>query len=488
MNLLDIVCEDSITEILRNVFDPFLLKALTCTCKKMQSIIVRRFSEIGTYFNYKLNSDQVNTLNAIDASNEKYIYITLPMSAGKTALALIYCLKRVKKYGGSAVFYVTNKVLETAELEVKKLTAGKKCGTTIYVYTAQNKTFYKEGIVIASRQCTVPFKMTNVHTVICDEAHMGSLDRIVKGLPSAVTKMILLSAAQPVFNTAGELTSIKQKAEVIGHLCTEGMILPEKNLYILSSNPNDCYYVKPESVKHATDITDTYIRPEYKFCQDLIDSDLIMQTAIFLDVLQKLRGRTFICFYDINPDYPCWFSVGANGFSDRDHDLRLPIFQELGITYVKTLNDVMKTNSDLVAGDMSRFSEGVNLNMFKNLVLICCNANYERLRQTVGRIVRTNNKNKSVNIYYISSTLQNVLMSTVPRELEEEYCKLLGNKSLHLRNKSANGSFRPNMSLHEICVLACNTKSKGKSLDWIEENNGFQAFTRNELHEAMNKR
>ena len=491
--------EDMMMEIIFKLIGPDEFWAMSITCKSLLKLYRKNMGLLGVYLNYKPNSDQIRTLKQINSLKSQYIYVNLPMSSGKTALALIYCLERIKELQGSAIIYATQKVVETFKIEIEKLTRGKNLPVPIVVYDSKGgTTFPASSLVLSSRNCRIPADFVpNLHTVVIDEAHTGTLSLLHNRL-LRVNKFILMSAAAPTYDTNGNFLSLGVPISVVGHLSTDEMRLPTVNHHLYCTEPRNCHTKVPTN--NFKLVVDKLLNDnKLDYCEGYTRQG----TYLLADILASVTGRTFVLCYDKSGSEKFWFDhnmkykvyedqLQTNGMLKQKHvetmDLRMPIFEQLGMIYVNSLGEIMAhPEQKTFVGDMSRFSEGVNLNMFKNLILICGRCSPERLRQSVGRIVRTNNRNSEVNVYYITDSIEVVAMSIVSRELMADYLNHMGTKALNVATKR-NVFYKPGMTPHETIVLSCKSAKPDKSVDFVQKNNAFGAFNGYELLNAIKAR
>ena len=219
-SLLCVLNEDCIVQIINKVLRPKDFWAICISCKSLMELLKKYQKDMGLYLNYKLNRDQIEILELLKNENHKDIYLNLPMNAGKTAIALIYCLERIKQYGGSALFYVPDKVIQTVKIEIEKLTGKHKQDIPIYFYSgvrdcrsinrrdqrSQGDKIPKtrSSVIITTRKCSSAIKLyDNYHTVIIDEAHTGSLDCLYTKIPQQISKVIFMSAAADLWSAVG---------------------------------------------------------------------------------------------------------------------------------------------------------------------------------------------------------------------------------------------------------------------------------------------
>ena len=484
MNFLEMVTNDCIVEILKQVFDLKSFMSMILTCHRLYYLYKYRLNEMNGYLNYKLNKDQFIVLNNLLSNSNQYLYVNLPMSAGKTAIALIYCLKQLEKMkGGTALFVVPDKVLETAKIEIEKLTSGKKLFIPIFVYNAGMKSskIPLSGLVVFGRSCSAPIKYAqNVHTIAYDEAHTGNQKPMQNKYKQA--KFLLLSATTPTFDKFNNLSTLGQPIDVVGHLSTSEIILPETIIKIWCIQNHNKHFYKAHDKTYVTASLKLFngVKPKYGARYESIPSRkyVIEGTALLIKCLAKIKdtGKTFIFMCD-------------GGWFNETRFNRENIFKVLDIKHVKSIAEVLATDSNILLGDMCDFSEGINLNMIENVIIVSGTTSPEKIRQCLGRVVRTTNKNKIINVYYICNFLVNVMASLVPKEIENEYRDLLNQKSLSLRPSSdIDKYFVPDMSFEELIVLSCCKGSFDNSVEWIENRNGFKAFKRNEFNSLLHRK
>ncbi|CAK7994628.1 Hypothetical protein POVR1_LOCUS152 [uncultured virus] len=475
MELLNFLNEDCIVEIIRQVLQPKDFWSICCTCKILSKIPERYRSSMDFYFNYRLNPDQVITLQKVMNSASPNIYVNLPMSSGKTALALICCLERVKAFQGSALYLVTQKVFETAKLEVEKLTRGRTMTIPITFYDAKNHRkfdYHRSQVIVATRNCKSVFRARDLHTIAIDEAHTGSLWSIAGNFPQTPIKLILFSAASPTFNAKGELSNLYRPVEVIGHLSTQEMSLPQVVSHFYCSDPHTNFYREPKRnyIDLAEELTVGHTKGS------------TMGTALLLELLtEEVKGKTLILRHETVGSHVFWFN------HQQTIQEGTAFLETLGLRFVRTLREIEDSSDQAVVGGMNSFSEGVNLPMFENLILLCGYSTHERLRQCVGRLVRTTSHYKKINVYYLCESLSTPMLSSIPRELVETYRKYVGTLSItpSSRNAYVNG-----MSDEEKLVMSVKHQSKmiDKVLDWIYDRSGFVAFTRLQFEQIIKRR
>lgn len=492
LNLVDL---DSCFMIMLNVSSNRDFNALLCTCKTINKLWKKKrnmckmslsdnnslLSLYGNfkgsvYGNYRLNDDQVNTLNHMWNSTNLALYVQLPMSTGKTAIGIIYCIERVKKLGGKALFLLPDKMMDTVKAEVYKL-LGDNIDT--------------KGVVISSRRRFIYTYINidkTINTIIMDEFHTGesSRNKITRYIAQNANgcQLIGLSAAVPKISN-GYVTLFGSshiyantpyaKMEFYGHTSTQSMSLPSVRYMILHTFRYDRdtlvtkWSLKPSKrtdKKYADELAQVHklldgVRYDYDAYKNI--------SRILAQVIDNIEGRIFVIYGDDT------YTEKVGNRRQNGYDTILQCFGSIDVYSIEDVNKYK--NRRILHGTVRRFSEGVNLNMFQNLILIDISKTGEKVAQCIGRLQRTNNSASTINVYNITFCLSSALMGIVPRNCIDKYGKFKGG-SIGYRNltKEQKTNLDIDMSIGEMLVTLTTFKNANKMVEWLGNEDALNHF------------
>lgn len=266
--------------------------------------------------------------------------------------------------------------------------------------------------------------------------------------------------------------------KVIGHLSTKNMVLPAVNSHIYSIKYNNQFYREPN--KKYLETADSILKSLEKVSSDIT----VNGTALLLEIISNINGKTLILTHDDISAY-YWFDIMYSKRSDV-YDNRMKLYEILGLGYVESLADIEKCEKNIMIGNMNKFSEGINLIMFVNMILLCGNASHERLRQCVGRLVRSNHIAQSVSVYYITENINQTLLSSVPREVIHDNMKHLSKKTLSITYRPF--EIKSNASDEEKVVLLTSAAKPLLSIEWIKNRNALISYTEEEILKILKRK
>lgn len=161
--------------------------------------------------------------------------------------------------------------------------------------------------------------------------------------------------------------------------------------------------------------------------------------------------------------------------SDIDTNIIYDHLQQLkyDVGYCKQQKLFSTHKQRIVILNMNKFSESINITTFSNLFLFNYNGNEECARQCIGRLQRTTNTTKVINVWFTSQNPSLLFSVIPPKSLVDDYTAYLGKKQgseiglTHL-NESL---FVQDMSMYELTAICRKSIKPIKTQIWLDRNN-----------------
>lgn len=449
--------------------------ACTCTrfaqfsvqCKKEYRELAKNNAHFGLFFaNYCLAKHQVEALNYLwtQKTTQPYTYCKMPMSSGKTAIALVYCAEYARVHACSALIAVPTKALEVFANEAQKLTIGER---VFIVKEGQTQLdFNQQGVVYvidrSRRSKQLNLGLGKVECVFVDEAHTG--ESSLKNICSAV---YLANEKQPTVQLVLMTASTKNNPNEVGKN------LEISVLFRKEADSNHRYgnlrfeIYEPLLADFNKQLPNVYFYP----CLLVPGSYYSAQAQP--ETLAKIEEEKVALLYDaLNLYKEKFLVVCANkAVMNQVYESLQKLAQSVAKCYF--LSDLLSTTARVAVVELNKFSESLNITTYRNLFLYDYEGTEQRARQCIGRLQRTTNNTSFLRVWILTKFSSLAFSVVPPQDMVDSYCFALSKREENKSNPSLSSTralyFQPEMTLGEMTVLARKTACTNASRSWLQQ-------------------